>query len=270
MSVKSGTMPTGTGEGYEALMGRWSRVLSGPYLDFTGLPDSGRVLDAGCGTGPIAAEILRRSSSVSVTGVDLAQSYIDFALRTVDDPRASFKVADLTNLSFSDTSFDQVMSNLVLHFVPKTDAAIAEMIRVTKPGGKIAATVWDSRSGLVANKMFIDTAAVIDPKANELRKQLGVRPLSRPGELAAKWWEVGLTDIRDQELHIRMEFQSFDDYWAPYDGMDGPAAAYLRSTSEDLRRAVKEAVQAAYLDGEADGFRSYTATAFAVSGIKPG
>ena len=269
MATKLGTMPTGTGEGYEALMGRWSRILSGPYLDFTGLGLDGRILDAGCGTGPLSAEIVRCSANANVIGIDLAQAYIDFASQTVDDPRASFQVGDLTALSFPDASFDQVMSNLVLHFVPKTDAAIAEMIRVTKPGGKVATTVWDSRSGLVANKMFFDTAAVLDPRANELRKHMGVRPLSRPGELAAKWRDVGLKEVRDQELHIRMEFQSFDDYWAPYDGMDGPAAAYLRSTSDDIRARVKEAVRAAYLDGEEDGFRSYTAMAFAVVGTKP-
>lgn len=268
MAIEPGTMPTGTGAGYETLMGRWSRILSGPYLDFTGLIEDARILDAGCGTGSLTAEIIRRSSSASVTGVDLAQAYIDYASQRISDPRASFEVGDLTALSFRDASFDQVFSNLVLHFVPKTDTAIAEMIRVTKPGGRIAATVWDSRSGLVANRMFFDTAAVIDPAANELRKQLGVRPLSRPGELAAKWREAGLTDVRDRELHMRMEFSSFDDYWAPYDGADGPAAAYLRSAPKDIRPKVKDAVRAAYLDGEEDGFRSYTATAFVVIGTK--
>jgi len=251
-------------------MCRWSRLLAIPFLDFAKFPDRGQVLDAGCGTGALTAEIVNRTKTVSFTGVDLAAAYIDFAANTVRAPRATFKAADLTELPYANASFDAVLSNLVLHFVPKVDAAISEMIRVAKPGAAIAANVWDSRSGLVASRMFLDTTAVIDPKANELRKQTGVRPLSRPGELTAAWQAADLQEVHGTELHTRMEFTSFDDYWAPYDSMDGPAAAYLRSTTPELRVRVKEAVRAAYLDGEADGFRSYTATAFAVKGIKPG
>ena len=268
MTVKPGTMPTGTGEGYEILMGRWSRILSGPFLDFIGLADGSRVLDAGCGTGALSAEIVWRTESAMVTGIDLAPAYIDYAANTVSNPRASFEVGDLTALSFADGSFDAIVSNLVLHFVPKVDDAIAEMIRVAKPGAVVAANVWDPRSGFIANKMFLDTAAVLDPKAAELRKQVAIRPLSRPGELTSAWTAAGFRDVQGAELHIRMEFQSYDDYWAPYDSMDGPAAAYLRSTTPELRQRVKEAVRAAYLDGDTDGFRSYTATAFAVKGIK--
>jgi ubiquinone/menaquinone biosynthesis C-methylase UbiE len=196
MAVKPGTMPTGTGEGYEILMGRWSRILSAPFLDFVGLTDSGRILDAGCGTGALSAEIVKRTSEATVTGVDLAEAYIAYASDTVSDARAGFEVGDLTALSFADGSFDAIVSNLVLHFVPKTDAAISEMIRGAKPGAIVAANVWDSRSGLVPTRIFLDTASVIDPKAAELRKQMAVRPLSRPGELTAAWEACGLKDVR--------------------------------------------------------------------------
>ena len=72
----------------------------------------------------------------------------------------------------------------MLHFVPRAKEAIAEMRRVARPGAVVAAAVWDIRGGFVANRMFFDTAAVLDPQANERRANAYTRPMSRPGELA--------------------------------------------------------------------------------------
>jgi len=93
--------------------------------------------------------------------------------------------------------------------------------------------------------------------------------MTRPGELAAAWRKAGLLDVRETTLTIRMEFASFDDYWTPYTGKDGPAAEYLATLSEDDRRRLRDIVRDAYVDGEADGPRSYAATAWAVAGTAP-
>lgn len=98
-----------------------------------------------------------------------------------------FRVGDTCALEFPDHSFDRVLSLLVLHFVPRADQAIAEMRRVARPGGVVGATVWDTRGGFVANRIFFDTAAVLDPRANERRARNYTRPMTRPGELANAW-----------------------------------------------------------------------------------
>ena len=250
-------------------MGRWSRRLAGPFLDYVGTGDAEQVLDVGCGTGHLAAAVLERSASSAVHGVDLAPVYIEYARSRNPNPRLEFRVGDACALEYPDQSFDRVLSLLVLHFVPRPHDAIAEMRRVAKPGAVVAAAVWDARGGFVANRMFFDTAAALDPKAGERRAKNYTRPMTRPGELAAAWRSAGFVDIGETLLHIRMGYASFADYWAPYLGKDGPGAEYVSTLSAEARSRLEHGVRAAYLDGEPDGPRSYAALAWAVKGLAP-
>jgi SAM-dependent methyltransferase len=158
---------------------------------------------------------------------------------------------------------------LVLHFIPDSDRAVGELLRVTRPGGVAAAAVWDVRGGFVANRIVFDVAAMLDPKANERRARNFTRPMTRPGELVAAWRKAGFTDVQETMLTIRMEFASFEDYWTPYEGKEGPIADYVNTLGIDERSKLREAVRLAYLDGEADGVRSYAAIAWAVKGTRP-
>lgn len=264
-SSPSSTFVANDGDGYELVMGRWSRRLADPFIEFTGIAGDGEdVLDVGCGTGHLAAALLERTPQAQVHGVDIAPAYVDYA--RVRCPGATFQAADACALPFPDGGFDRVLSLLVLHFVPRADAAIAEMRRVTRPRGVVAAAVWDVRGGFVANRMFFDTAAALDPQAAERRARNYTRPLTRPGELGAAWRAAGLKDVAETVLSIRMEFACFADYWAPYEGRDGPGAAYVGGLGEEAKARLREAVHAAYLDGEPDGPRSYAALAWAVKG----
>lgn len=268
MSISS-TFVAADGDGYELNMGRWSRRLARPFLDFAGTSDAEHVLDAGCGTGHLAVAVLERSASVIVHGIDLAPVYIEYAKSRNSNPRLEFRVGDACALDYPDSTFDRVLSLLVLHFVPRPHDAIAEMRRVAKPGAVVAGAVWDARGGFVANRMFFDTAAALDPKAGERRAKNYTRPLTRPGELAAAWHYAGLLDVSETMLHIRMEYASFADYWAPYRGKDGPGAEYVATLGADERNRLEHAVRAAFLDGEPDGPRSYAASAWAVRGVAP-
>jgi hypothetical protein len=93
--------------------------------------------------------------------------------------------------------------------------------------------------------------------------------MTLPGQLTNAWRAAGFEDIAETTLAMRMEFASFADYWAPYDGKDGPGAEYVRTLDEAERTRLKDAVRAAYLDGDADGPRSYLAQAWAVKGTAP-
>ena len=265
----SSTFVAAGGDGYELNMGRWSRRLAGVFLDYVGAGNIERVLDVGCGTGHLAAAVAARSNSVTVHGVDLAPAYIEYARRQHASPRLEFGVGDACDLPYPDNTFDQVLSLLVLHFLPCPADAIAKMRRVAMPGARVAAAVWDVREGFVANRMFFDTAAAVDPAAGERRAKNYTRPLTRPGELADDWRSAGFVDASATELHVRMEYASFDDDWAPYLGKDGPGAEYVGKLNEDERKRLEQAVRAAYLDGESDGPRSYAALAWAVMGIAP-
>jgi ubiquinone/menaquinone biosynthesis C-methylase UbiE len=265
----SSTFTATDGDGYELVMGRWSQRLARPFLDFAGCLDGERVLDVGCGTGHLAQAIVERSLPNEVRAIDLVPAYIDYAQRRNHDPRVVFEVGDACAMQFGDHTFDRALSMLVLHFVPQADRAISEMRRVVKPGGVVAAAVWDVRGGFVANRMFFDTAATLDPQANDRRAQNYTRPMTKPGELGEAWRKAGLEDVSDTTLAIRMEFTSFADYWAPYDGGDGPTAQYVASLGKAERSRLMDAVRAAYLDGEPEGPRSYAALAWAVKGFAP-
>lgn len=262
----SSTFSAADGDGYEKVMGRWSRRLAQGFLDFAGSADGERVLDVGCGTGHLAAAVAARTKAGSVLGVDLSPDYIEHARRHQRDPRLSFELGDACALALPDAAFDRVLSLLLLHFVTAPARAVAEMRRVARPGSVVAAAVWDVRGGFVANRLFWDTAAVLDPRAGELRARNYTRPMTRPGELAAAWREAGLERVEATSLTLRMEFDSFADYWTPYEGRDGPGAVYVASLGDEGRAALREAVRAAYLDGEADGPRSHVALAWAVRG----
>jgi SAM-dependent methyltransferase len=268
LSVSSTFLAT-DGDGYELTMGRWSRRLARLFLDFVGSDDAERTLDVGCGTGSLATEIASRSPSAQVDGVDASPVYIEYVRVRNPSPKLTFRVGDACALDYADKTFDRVLSQLALHFIPRVHDAVAEMRRVAKSGAVVAAAVWDARGGYVTNRIFYDTAAALDPRANERRARNYTRPMTRPGELAAAWRRAGFLDVSETLLHIRMEFASFADYWAPYLGKEGPAAEYIGLlTGEELAR-LEAAVRAAYLDGEPDGVRSFGASAWAVKGRTP-
>lgn len=227
------------------------------------------ILDVGCGTGCLAEAMIRRCEFGHLRGVDFSPVYVAHAARHNRDPRVSFDVGDACALDLPDHSFDRVFALLVLHFVPRTAQAISEMRRVARPGAAVAAAVWDARGGVVANRIFFDTAAALDPKAAERRARNYTRPMTRPGELGKAWRAAGFEQVTEATLGIRMEFTSFEDYWAPYEGKDGPGAEYVATLTATDRARLREAVRGAYVDGEADGPRSYAALAWAVKGVSP-
>lgn len=257
------------GDGYERVMGRWSRRLARPFVEFVGVRDGDRVLDVGCGTGHLAAAVVETSPATRVEGIDASATYIDYARSRNADPRLAFRVGDACAIDYDDGTFDRVLSLLVLHFVRRAPDAIREMKRVAKSGALVAAAVWDVRGGFVANRLFYDTAAALDAKAAERRSRNYTRPMTRPGELAAAWRDAGFVDIAETTLQIRMEYASFADYWSPYLGKEGPGADYVSSLDGAERSRLEAAVRAAYLDGEDDGPRSYAALAWAIKGIAP-
>jgi SAM-dependent methyltransferase len=194
---------------------------------------------------------------------------VEHARKLHGDTRLEFLVGDACNLPFANASFDHSLSMLVLQFVPKADVAIGEMRRVTQSGGTVAAATWDARGGLTFLRMIFDTAAVLDPEANRIRARLLSQHLTRPGDLTRAWVDAGLLNVIEDMVTIRMDFASFADFWAPCEGREGPIAGYIGALAPDAKARLRELVQCAYLDGESDGPRSYTATALVVKGTVP-
>ncbi len=263
---RSSTFVAADGDGYELQMARWSRRLAPLFIQFAGIASGERVLDVGCGTGSLTFELARQPCIGTIQGIDLTPVYVEHARKRARDPRLKFQVGDACALPFANASFDHCLSMLVLQFIPQPDLAVREMSRVTRPGGTVAAATWDSRGGLVANRIIFDTAALLDRNGHERRAQAYTRPMSRPGDLARAWHEAGLKDVTQDMRTIRMDFESFADFWAPVSGKDGPVSGYVATLSMKARAKLRDMVRLAYLDGESDGARSYAATAWVVKG----
>ena len=229
-------------------------------------PEAERVLDVGCGTGNLSFCLAQNPDIGSVRGLDFSSAYVEHAKRQNRDARVEFQVGDACALPFPDASFDHALSMLVLQFIPQPDRAVHEMRRVTRPGGTVAAATWDTRGGLVSFRMIFDTAAMLDRNGSARRAKAYGRPMSRPGELARAWRDAGLRDVVQDMLTIRMDFASFADFWAPAEGKDGPVAEYVSTLDLEAKAKLRGMVELAYLDGEADGARSYAATAWVVKG----
>ena len=256
------------GAGYQRQMGRWSRRLAVPFVEFAGHDDGERILDMGCGTGSLTEELTQRDAPTQVVGLDYSGVYASYAAQQCG-AGAQFLVADGGVLPFADDTFDRCYSLLVLHFVPDPMLAISELCRVTRPGGVVAAAVWDAGGGVLVNRLFCDTAAALDASGEAFRRVTFGRPMTQPGELTRAWHRAQLIDVEEATLTIRMEFEDFADYWGPYIGGDGPYAAYVSTLDTTARTALGKAVRGAFIGGGSDGPRSFTASAWATHGRVP-
>jgi len=232
----------GDAEAYERFMGRWSRMVAPRLVDFAALPEQGRVLDVGSGTGALAFAIAERRSRMHVLGIDPAKEYIAYAgSRNSYQDRASFEVGDAQQLRFADASFDAALSLLVFNFIPDAKKALLEVRRATKPGGVVSAAVWDYGDGMRMLRTFWDAAVQLDPAAEKLDEKH--MPLCRAGELSGLWKQGGLENVREAPLEIEMRFTSFADYWEPFLLGQGPAGAYVRQLDRDKAQALRSEVR---------------------------
>jgi ubiquinone/menaquinone biosynthesis C-methylase UbiE len=258
----------GNATAYEQMMGRWSQRLAKPFLDFAAIGEVDSVLDMGCGTGSLTFALADAAPKAKITGVDASQAFVDYAKLRTSDPRLAFVQGDATKLPYADCAFSAALSLLVLNFVPSYEKAAREMVRVTRPGGVAAASVWDFRGGLTYVRMFLDTAAALDPNGDATRAKIYSMPLIAPDELAQLWTKIGFREVKQTSLTIRMDFQSFADYWKPWLGGQGTVGPYAASLDGETKAKIEHHLRLAYVAGGQDGPRSFAATAWAVRGIR--
>jgi trans-aconitate methyltransferase len=257
-------------DGYDQYMGRWSRRLAPLFLDFAGIADGEHVVDVGCGTGCLTFDIAARADIATIEAIDFEEQFVEALRQRNTDPRISARQGDACALPFADNQFDRALSMLVLHFVPDALLAVREMRRVVRPGGVVAATVWDTFGGMPSQRMFWDTIAAIEPSALGRRSPSLVRPMTFPGEMTRAFANAGLRQVAEATLTIRMDFAEFDDYWLPLINGQGTLAAFLSSLPEGVADKVQASVRQAYLCDRPDGPRSFASVAWAVKGTVPG
>ena len=255
-------------DAYERFMGRWSRGLAPLLTQFASVAGQDSVLDVGSGTGALALSIAETSPLVRVTGVDPSAAYVrDAQARTPNDQvrLVSFMVGDAQALHSPDASFDKTLSLLVMNFIPDPAKALREMIRVTRPGGVVSAAVWDYGDGMEMLRVFWDEAVAIDSTIAPRDERH--MPLCKRGELTALWRTNGIQEVAEQAIAIELPFESFDDYWSPFLGGQGPAGAYAAALSETTCAALASRLRKRLLGERQDGAFTLQARAWAVKGV---
>jgi SAM-dependent methyltransferase len=244
-------------EAYDRFMGRYSRLLSPQLADLAGVRAGQRALDVGSGTGALTAELVTRLGHASVAAVDPSRSFVDATAER--NPGVDVREAAAGSLPFADGSFDAVLAQLVVHFMGDPVAGIADMRRVARPGGVVAACVWDHAGGQGPLRLFWDAARSLDPGVDDESRLPG----TREGHLEELFTAAGLHEVEGAPLRITVEHADFDEWWDPFTRGVGPAGAYLRGVDQGRRDAIRDAARVAARDGPI----RVTAVAWAARGL---
>jgi SAM-dependent methyltransferase len=255
------------GDLYEPYVGRWSRFVARDFLVWLKFAADRAWLDVGCGTGALTQTILQTAGARSVKGIDPSAGFVEYARAKTRDARASFDVGDAQNLPIVSASFDAVVAGLVLNFVPQPSRAAAEMVRAARPGGVVAAYVWDYAGKMELMRYFWDAAVALDSSAADLDE--GRRfPLCAQAPLSELFVDAGLKDVEVRAIDVPTHFRDFDDYWSPFLGGQAPAPGYAMSLSEARRAALRDRIRST-LPVAGDGSIQLIARAWGVRGRVP-
>lgn len=253
-----------SGIAYERFMGRWSTLVAQKFLSWLAISPTRTWLDVGCGTGSLTTLILETYQPQEIISIDSSSDFISHAQRSITNPIVHFRVGLAQSLELDSNSIDAAVSGLVLNFVPQPKDAISEMLRVTKPGGKIGIFLWDYAEGMQMLRYFWDAAVELDNNANDLDEGLRF-PLCQEGQLESLVREVGLKQVETTAIEVKTVFQNFDDYWQPFLGNVGPAPTYTMGLNPINRQKLEDKLRNS-LPIDDNGSLTLNARAWAVKG----
>src|SRR3954471_18538083 len=248
-----------SGNAYDRFMGRYSRELAPAFADFARVEPPQRILDVGCGSGVLAEELARRVGADHVAGAD-PSPLLDACAERV--PGADLKRAAAEDLPWPDDSFDAALAQLVVHFMTDVGAGIAEMARVTGPGGVVAACTWDFSGGMRLLGTFWESARALDPGVGESETSA-----FDEARLDAVWRGAGLGDVEVHALVVSSRYEDFDELWDTFLLGVAPAGQHLASQPPERQAAIRDEYSS--LLGDPAGPFALDARAWAVRGVVP-
>jgi ubiquinone/menaquinone biosynthesis C-methylase UbiE len=245
-------------EAYDAFMGRWSRRLSAPFADHAGVRAGQRALDVGCGTGALTAELVARLGADAVAAADPSPPFVGAVRERF--PAVDVREAPAEQLPFPDDGFDSTLAQLVVHFMPDPVAGLREMARVTRPGGVVAACVWDHGGQRGPLRDFWAAARTVVPDVDDESELPG----TREGHLEELFEAAGLQAVDPTAITVTLPLASFEAWWEPFTRGVGPAGAFVRRLEPHARAALEAECRRRL---PADGSFSLDGVAWAARGL---
>jgi SAM-dependent methyltransferase len=244
-------------DAYDRFMGRYSTPLAPLFAHYAGVRKGQHVLDVGCGPGALTAELVRRVGSAEVLAVDPSETFVEAARER--NPGVDVRRAPAEELPFADDAFDASLAQLVVHFMADPVAGLAEMTRVTRAGGIVAACVWDHAGSGGPLARFWDAVHELDPEAEDESKLAG----AREGHLGELFRAAGVHEVEETSLAVTVEHASFEEWWEPFTEGVGPAGAYVARLDAAGRSRLRDRCRDAFPPGD----HAVTALAWAARGL---
>jgi SAM-dependent methyltransferase len=234
----------GPAENYDRFMGRYAPTLAVALADAAGVRAGMRVLDVGCGPGGLTHELVRRVGAADVVAIE-PEAQFAAACRT-RNPGVEVREGVAEELPWSNGEFDAALSSLVLGFMRDPDQGVREMARVTRPGGTVAACMWDiAGDGMTMLRMFWSAVRAVKPGIEGERRMAG----TAEGDVAERFGRAGLDDVVGGAVTARADYAGFEDFWEPFTFGVGPAGQYLGSLTAEEQATVREGCRAQVPDG---------------------
>jgi ubiquinone/menaquinone biosynthesis C-methylase UbiE len=253
---------TAPAEHYDRFMGRYVPKLAIALADAAGVAAGMRVLDVGCGPGGLTRELASRVGADNVAAIDPAEQFAAAARER--NPGADVRVGVAEELPWEDDAFDAALSSLVIAFMRDAGRGTSEMARVTKPGGVVAACMWDvPGGGMQMLSTFWRAVRTLAPDVKGEETRVGFHE----GEIAELLEAAGLEDVEQGTLDTSAQYADFDDFWEPFTFAVGPAGSYLRAQDTDRQEAIRDHCFA--LLGEPSGPFELEARAWYARGVRP-
>jgi ubiquinone/menaquinone biosynthesis C-methylase UbiE len=231
---------TGAIDGYEGRIGRYGRELAQGLIEVAGVRAGQRALDVGCGTGALAAPLVRLLGAEHVVAVDPSPEAVDACRSRLTG--VDVRLGSAEALPCQDDEFDAVLAQLVVGLLTDAAQGVAEMRRVARSGAPVATCVWDFGDGMTVLRAFWDAAIALDPRAAE-HDQASTRPYSTQKELQALWVAAGLRDVSSGALVVGADYRDFPDLWTPLVAPDGGPGRYYAELDNQQRDALRRALR---------------------------
>ena len=222
-------------EAYDHHVGRYGSQLAAGLIDAAGVRRGQLVLDVGCGPGPLTSALAQLLGAGNVAAVDPSEPFVEACRTRV--PGADVRVGVGERLPFPDGRFDVVLAQLVVQLMEDREAGVREMARVARPGGTVAACVWDARR-MPLLRSFWDAALDVAPEraaAIDDGRRVGYE---NPDELGALFEECRLDDVSTGELVVHADYVSVDELFQPFAAGVGHSGACFVSLGGASRAAL--------------------------------